>query len=243
MTFSWYQLPRVILTIVLALSNEQILTCVIGVMVVYFINLMVRKTTPSIYLVILLVILIVGGGIMIFAPGNSLRFETEIPRWYSDFNELTFLAHIKVGVLWLMEQIITHLKVYMLLISLLTVSLLESLYLKRLFYVIGTIIFSLTVIKVTLLSGFNLIKAFSFNNLFSNGAWYSRDFLIGVFPYIFWCTVLIYIVVCSCWVTTKPIFTLFCYLAGVFRVLLCFFLQRFSRRGQEYLTVLFFFWC
>lgn len=233
--FSLKQLVRVIITCIFAISNEQLVLCAFGIMFVYHIYLFTIKEKPSIYLIILTLIVFAGILLMTFAPGNTVRFESEIVRWFPEFNELSFLGHMKTGIFWLFEQIITHFKLFILLISLLTINLLQSEKLKKIFYIMGTIILSLTIVKPTLLTDLNRINFVpfdSFENLLT------RNFIIGVFPYIFWSIVLIYIIFCSCLVTRNPIFTFFCYLAGLLSCVLMFFSPTIYASGPRVLNAL-----
>lgn len=222
-TFSLKQLLRVFATCILAVSNEQVLFCVIGIMIVHHIYIFKVGEKQSRYFFILLLLLIGGAAIMIVAPGNSLRFDAEIPRWFPEFNELSLLGHLRIGIFWLFEQVVTHLKFFMLLISLLTINLLQSNNLRKLFYFLGTLTASLAIVKPMWLTDFNRIKTISFTNLFSSGVWLSRDFLAGLFPYVFWSVILMCIILCSCLVSDKPMFIFCCYLAGLCSCVIMFF--------------------
>ncbi|WP_279625127.1 DUF6056 family protein [Enterococcus haemoperoxidus] len=89
--------------LIFSFSNEQLIACVIGVVLSYHSAMLIKKRKENYFLYIPTAFFTTGFSFMFLAPGNKLRMQKEIAMWMPDFNELSPFARILRGSSWLFE--------------------------------------------------------------------------------------------------------------------------------------------
>lgn len=229
---------RIFTALLFSITNEQILVCALGVVISYHIYLFVKKIKPNTLLIIISIILLAGFLFMYFAPGNKLRYASEVKTWFPEFDNMSLISHIKVGVFWLFKQTITHMKFFIALISIITITLMKNTRQRTIFILFSLIMVSLTIKQPNLLFDFQLIHTVNLKQLFTLELFFSRAFVFGIFPFIVWTMFLTHMIYTSCKVSKYPLFTFLCYLAGILSCVLMFFSPTIYASGPRVLSSL-----
>lgn len=177
-----YVLPALLFSF----SNEQLIVCVIGVVLVYHGTIVFMKRKENYYLYILTSFFVTGFMFMFLAPGNKLRMEQEIELWMPDFNELSLSSRLLRGSSWLFEGWQT--KLLLLFIVILVLSLVINT--SKLLAKVAT---SYTVFVALLLynfpnkiTNFRLINENNWISQLKAGQLLSGAILSAIAPYLLW---------------------------------------------------------
>ncbi|PQL94777.1 DUF6056 family protein [Apibacter adventoris] len=204
---------RIIITLCLSISNEQISIFIIIIMIYFHLFIYNKYKQFSIYLILITVIMIIGILFMLFAPGNAVRYKSEIIKWYPGFDKIPLSSRIKIGVIWFCEVVIVNLKFIFIILSILTFNLMKDSFLKKLFLIFILTVVSLLLLKNPILFEFETINNISFKN--PNFNILSGRFLFTIFPFVLWFSFLGMLITCSYLVSKKNKFILTLYLAGI----------------------------
>nr|WP_263324803.1 DUF6056 family protein [Neobacillus sp. Marseille-Q6967] len=177
--------------IIASISNEQVGLCLsafsfISVFIVYL-----RDRTIDKNLFIFTIIIIIGSCILLFAPGNKVRWLSEVKTWFPDYQELTFKSKILLGTKWIYKQLFYEMRNIILLLSAIIFYVFSKGNEKRhTLFTIFSVMFFITISTILLdkhfLFNFDLINGYSITqNLFH--FWKSDlGFTLSILPYIFW---------------------------------------------------------
>lgn len=204
-------------------SNEQFLLCGLGVSIIYFIAMFIKKRKITFLFILQSLMMFLGLLTMLLAPGNKVRFAKEIKNWYPNFNDYSTLAHFKLGSYWLVEQIHLNLIFLFIIIAIFSFLLLKNNYLKFGSIAFFILLSSLYLLSPTTLTNFELIKNYGLGNLFLRGELFSFNGLLAVFPYVMWLTFYILCITISIIVAKNKILISLCYTAGICACMIMFF--------------------
>ncbi|MBO0470869.1 hypothetical protein JZO66_09950 [Enterococcus sp. DIV0242_7C1] len=215
--------PYLLPAFLFSLSNEQLIACVIGVVLIYHVAIFLRKQKEN-YLLFLPTSFFIGGAIfMLSAPGNDLRLQQEVKMWMPDYHDLSIFTKVLRGSSWLFEGWQT--KLLLLFIVLFIVSALIDA--KRM------------LIKVTgVYTAFLLLLVHTFPDRFTNfqaitkidllleikqGNLFHGSVLGAVAPFVLWGLFFLLVIVCSITVSEQKIFLGLSYCAAVFSSMIMWF--------------------
>lgn len=214
-----YLLPALIFSF----SNEQLIACVIGVVLVYHSTMLIKKRKENYFLYIPTAFFITGFTFMFLAPGNKLRMQQEIDMWMPDFNELSPLTRVLRGNSWLFEGWQT--KLMLLFIVILVVSLVidSSKLLARIAAGYSLFLLLLMYNFPNRFTNFQLINEGNWINPLKAGNLLSGTFLNAVLPYIVWGLFFGLVAALSISVSKQKIFIGLSYGAALFSSVLMWF--------------------
>ncbi|MTD42414.1 hypothetical protein GIX45_28065 [Erwinia sp. CPCC 100877] len=215
--------PYIIPALIFSFSNEQLLVCVIGVVLVYHIAILVKKKKENFFLLLPTILFLLGFIFMFFAPGNTHRMKQEIIVWMPDFDKLPLFLRILKGSSWLFEGWQT--KLLLLFILILVISL--------------TIDASKTLSKITAAyTVFLCLLAYNFPHRFMNfhyileGKWveplkagnlFNKALFSSLLPYVLWGSLFGLVIVVSILVAEKKVFIGLSYCAALFAAAMLWF--------------------
>lgn len=208
---------------VFSFSNEQLILCVIGVVLIYHVAIVIKKGKEHYYLYIPTAFFVTGFLFMFLAPGNKLRMQQEIKLWMPDFSDLSPMARVLRGSTWLFEGWQT--KLFLLFILILVVSLvLDS---SKLLAKIG-IGYTLFLVLLTYnfpdrVTNFQLINEGNWINSFKFGNFLSGTFMNAILPYLLWGLFFGLVIALSISVAKQKIFIGLSYSAALFSSIMMWF--------------------
>ncbi|MBO0473575.1 hypothetical protein IGL98_002624 [Enterococcus sp. DIV0840] len=209
--------------LIFSFSNEQLIACVIGVVIVYHGAMLIKKRKENYFLYIPTTFFVIGFTFMFLAPGNKIRMQQEIDMWMSDFNKLSPMARVLRGSSWLFEGWQT--KLLLLFIVILAVSL--AIGFSKL---LAKVVAGYTVFLFLLL--YNFPNRFTNFRLINEGNWIeplkagnllSGTALNAVLPYIVWGLFFGLVAALSISVSKQKIFIGLSYSAALFSSILMWF--------------------
>lgn len=229
-----------------SISNEQASLCMTCFAILSHIVLFRQKIKTDKRLILLTLAIIIGTCILIFAPGSRIRYVQEVARWYPGFDHLTLKEHFYIGTIWGFEKLFNDMKYFGYILSIiLVIPYFKNRDLRKnpVFRVFFLVLCMMLLIDI---SGFDLklfynfeeIRHFRFSRfMFSGSQLVSRNFMLAVFPYLFWglySFMLIYLLLKS---TNRKIFVLFCLLAVIASLVVMFFSPTIYASRNRVLTV------
>ncbi|MGX7418983.1 DUF6056 family protein [Carnobacterium gallinarum] len=238
MTFSFQNWIRLFVTFIVSFTNEQVLICVIGVFLATIIALLVKKRTIPLYLYLSVTILIIGFLIMYFSPGNALRMQSEVARWFPNFYELSVLSRLSIGFSWLYGQVIAYMLWILMLISGMTCYLLPSSWLKKTLISSSIFLLAANIFKNVRFFDFERIKLISKESYFNFSFLTNKAFYASAFPYVIWTLFIGLLIYASVKASGKQILVSLCYLAGILSSMLMFLSPTIYASGTRVFNVL-----
>lgn len=234
-----------ILGFLASIGNEQAALCMSCFAVLTHLELIREKRDQDKRLCIVTLVIMAGTCILLFAPGNHVRWVKEVAYWYPGFGQLTLKDHFYLGTIWGFGKLFVDMRNLVLLLSILAIIL--SLKDKdtrnnkvfQLFTVLFTIIvlFHINDLGLGQLYGFNEIKNFRFSSTLLSSGLLQKHFIISIFPYSFWMIysfMLVYLLVKS---SNQRLFVFFIFLAVVATLMVMFFSPTIYASGNRVLTV------
>jgi hypothetical protein len=225
-----------------SISNEQVALCMSAFSTITLFSLYFSRKPFDKRLYILTFVIIVGTCILIFAPGNKLRWISEVNSWYPGYDELSFKTKIYLGVIWLFNQLFFELRNLVILLSTIVFIIYyrdhEN---KRVsFYVFSALLFtSFAAIFLGKIGFYNFdsIKQFQLSENILHFWNIKLDFLLAIFPFVFWTVyscLLLYLIL----VKSKHKYTMFFLLAAAISTfVIMFFSPTIYASGPRTLTV------
>lgn len=225
-----------------SISNEQVALCLSTFSLISITISFYYKRKINIRLLLLTFLIIIATSILIFAPGNKLRWVSEVHTWFPGYDKLTLKSKIHLGLIWIYKQLYYEMRNIILLLS----AIIFCIYCKEKGkYNIAFFIFSLmffTIIASIFLDNhifynFDLIKSYSFShNIFY--FWKSdTGFTISVFPYIFWTIFGILLFYLILTVSKNKFFHFLCLAGSICTMVIMFFSPTIYASGPKTLVV------
>ncbi|WP_086313922.1 hypothetical protein A5821_001471 [Enterococcus sp. 7F3_DIV0205] len=214
-----YVLPAFIFSF----SNEQLIACVIGVVLVYHGAMLVHKRKENYFLYIPTAFFMFGLTFMILAPGNKLRMKQEIDMWMPDFNELSPFSRVLRGSSWLFEGWQTKLLLLFLVILVISFVIDSSKLLAKV--TMGYTVF-LALLMYNFpkkLTDFQKINEGNWTQSLKSGNVLNGGLLTPLLPYLLWAVFFGLVISFSISVAKQKIFIGLSYSAALFSsLLMCF---------------------
>lgn len=209
--------------LIFSFSNEQLIVCAIGVVLVYHGAIIVTKRKENYYLYIPTAFFITGFTFMLLAPGNKLRMQQEIKMWMPDFQTLSPWTRVLRGSSWLFEGWQT--KLLLLFVIILVVSLLidSSKLLAKVTVGYSVFLFLLIYNFPNKFTNFQLINKGDWIRALKSGNILSGTLLNAVSPYLLWGVFFFLIMAFSISVVAHKIFIGLSYSAALFSSMLMWF--------------------
>ena len=167
-------------------SNEQLLVCVIGVVLVYHGTIVFMKRKENYFLYIPTTFFVTGFTVMLLAPGNKLRMQQEIEMWMPDFNELSLPSRVLRGSSWLFEGWQTKLMLLFIVIMVLSLVVDSSKLLAKITTGYAVILALLLYNFPNKFTNFRLINENNWISQLKAGKVLSGSVLNAVVPYLLW---------------------------------------------------------
>jgi hypothetical protein len=240
---------RFIITIISAflasIGNEQVALCMCAFAVVSHVSLIFRQEKQDRRLLILTVVILSGASILLFAPGNRVRWAAESKQWYPGFELLTFKQHLHVGFMWMFDKLFTMMKnlIYVLAFVTLFAANKDAELRKRWYFKLLAVFtclgfFSSLAIgqDVGWLYNFNSLKSYSLGG-FLHLSGINKGMLLALVPYLFWtsfCLLLAYLVIKK---GENKVFLTLCLLATLSALVVLFFSPTIFASGDRVLAV------
>jgi hypothetical protein len=233
------------LAILASLGNEQVALCMSCFAILIHITLFIKGRSQDKKLIVLTFLMLLGTFILLFAPGNQVRWEAETAYWFPGFDHLTLKDHLYLGTIWTFQKLFYDMKFQVLMISIITVIIylrephLRKLVFFRLFTIcLGSVfIFHLTGSGLGLLYNFTEIKNFRFSQSLIMLPEINTQFLYAIFPYLFWFIFGILLVYLIINISKRKIFVLFCFAAAIATLMVMFFSPTIYASGNRVITV------
>jgi hypothetical protein len=227
-----------------SISNEQVALCMSAFSLLTILLIFIKRKQIAINLIPIAFVILVGTCILLFAPGNKVRWVAEVSRWFPGYDQLSLLDKAHLGIIWLYQQLFVELRNLILLLSLVTFAIYyKTNDIKKFpFYTFSILLFlfisSLLISKTgDLFYNFQLINQYQFShNLihFWRADW---GFVHAIFPYIFWTgfsSLLVYLILAK---TEQKVFVFLCLAAALSTFALLFFSPTIYASGTRTLTV------
>lgn len=96
-------------TVAAALSTEQVVITLLFLQTTSFIALLISKRQISKYLLSLFSITLIGGAVVLFAPGNNVRFIQEEMNHFPGFSSLSVANRISISIYWVVNKLMNEL--------------------------------------------------------------------------------------------------------------------------------------
>ncbi|MFD1900340.1 hypothetical protein GQR36_10580 [Enterococcus termitis] len=195
-----------------SLSNEQLIACVIGVVLVYHGIIFFKRRKENYYLLLPTSLFIGGAAFMLLAPGNELRLQQEVKMWMPDFYKMSSFSKVLRGSSWLFEGWQTKLLLLFIIIFIVSV-LIDST--KMLAKVTGAYIVFLILLIYTFpnrFTNFQLITKIDLLSQLKSGHVFNLSLWNAVLPFMLWGVFFGLIIAYSLSVAEKSLFRikLFC---------------------------------
>lgn len=228
-----------------SIGNEQAALCMSCFAVLAHLELIRQKRGQDKRLVLITFAIIAGTCILLFAPGNQVRWVKEVAYWYPGFGQLTIKDHFYLGTIWGFGKLFVDMRNLVLLLSIFAIILAlkdkntRSNKIFQLFTILFAIIlwFHINGLGLGQLYGFNEIKNFRFTSTLFSLAFLQKNFIISIFPYSFWTIysfMLVYLLVKS---SKQRLFVLVNFLAAAATLMVMFFSPTIYASGNRVLAV------
>lgn len=227
-----------------SISNEQVALCMSAFSLLTILLIFLKRKGFAVHLIPLAFVIIVGTCILLFAPGNKVRWVAEVSRWFPGYDQLSLLDKAHLGIIWLFQQLFVELRNLILLLSIVTFAIYyKTNDIKKIpFYTFSILLFlviaSLLISKTAdLFYNFQLINQYQFShNLihFWKADW---GFVHAIFPYFFWTgfsVLLVYLILAK---TKQKTFVFLCLAAALSTFVILFFSPTIYASGTRTLTV------
>ncbi|QGG58193.1 DUF6056 family protein [Paenibacillus sp. B01] len=228
------------------LSNEQMILCVTAFAVLTHISRAIEKKKQDKYLLVLTSAMVIGLIFVLTAPGNDLRFASEVKSWYPGFDDLSLKDHVYVGVIWMYDKLFNQMNILITFTSAVIIWILfkNGWYEKKnilpyIFLVLFSIniAMSLTEFYGYLFRDFNQIKNFNFLHTTFDASEWNIKFFSALIPYIFWSLYLILLMILSIKVSHKKVLSFFLFMSAISAMAVMFFSPTIFVSGNRVLTV------
>ncbi len=214
-----------------SISNEQVALCMSTFSVIAIVFDYLRHKKVDKKLVFISLLILIGSSILIFAPGNSVRWSEEVGRWFPGFDQLSLRSKIHLGLIWLYERLFVVMRNLILLLALLVFIYYKEIvrnmnkymavyivFSTQLFLAIGSIVLNLNVFY-----NFGLINSYRISQSLSQ-IWESDiGFFIAIFPYVFWTIFSFCLLILIINMSEHPLFSFLCLAAAVSTLIIMFF--------------------
>lgn len=170
--------------IIAVFSNEQILLVLCGFFCSFLLyhRLFLKKAIPW-HIYMYGVTLLVALGNMLIAPGNSMRYTSEITRWYPEFSHMEWAQKLERGLVWFYKKFFSEQRYLVLFVGTVTCVAYWRELKKRNFLLEGLVAFSVATLFMKGIKDFDGLL-FDFDK--------SKDFLMtDIWIYLYWSVYLI----------------------------------------------------
>ncbi|MFD2306487.1 DUF6056 family protein [Enterococcus termitis] len=218
-----------------SLSNEQLIACVIGVVLVYHGIIFFKRRKENYYLLLPTSLFIGGAAFMLLAPGNELRLQQEVKMWMPDFYKMSSFSKVLRGSSWLFEGWQTKLLLLFIIIFIVSV-LIDST--KMLAKVTGAYIVFLILLIYTFpnrFTNFQLITKIDLLSQLKSGHVFNLSLWNAVLPFMLWGVFFGLIIAYSLSVAEKKVFLGLSYSAALFSSMLMWFSPTMYASGSRVL--------
>ncbi|MEH7356557.1 DUF6056 family protein, partial [Neobacillus drentensis] len=228
-----------------SISNEQVALCITCFTIISHLYLYFQHKDQEPKLFISTGLITIGTLILLFAPGNEVRLESEINSWYPEFRELSFFNHLYVGTVWFFDKMFNEMRILVFTLAVITIAgyLMNrndrKLWLFKLFALLFAIVLAAILLGNEMNIFFNFSKITTIN-ITANLAyiWQAKySIIIALIPYIFWAAFSLLLIILVCKKSENRLFILLCFLALIASISVMFFSPTIYASGRRVLTV------
>ena len=225
-----------------SLSNEQVALCLSAFSLLTIFSFFLHRRKINKMLLFLTVVIISGTSILIFAPGNKLRWVSEVHRWFPGYDEMTLKSKLHLGIIWIYKQLFFEMRNIILLLAIIVLFIYfkEKIKMGIAFISFSVMLFILNAsifLDLHIFYNFELINTYKFRQ---NLVYFWKSdigFFLSLFPYIFWTifgSLLVYLIL---YITKNKIVTFFIIAASVSTMVVMFFSPTIYASGTRTLVV------
>lgn len=208
---------------IFSFSNEQLIACIIGVVIVYHVTVLIKKKKENYLLYIPTTFFIFGFTFMFLAPGNKLRMQQEVKMWMPDFNELSLFSRVLRGSSWLFEGWQTKLLFLFMMILVVSLVIDHTRLLAKITAGYTVFLFLLNYNLPNRFTNFQLIKENEWIHSLKSGNVLSGTVFNSLAPYMLWGIFFGLIVTLSIRIAEQKVFIGLSYSAALFSSILMWF--------------------
>ncbi|WP_318507043.1 DUF6056 family protein [Bacillus sp. T3] len=216
--------------IIASISNEQVAMCMSTFALIFLIVTYIKYKLIDKKLLFFTILILLGTCILIFAPGNAVRWDNEVERWFPGFDQFSLKTKLHLGFIWLYGQLFVVMRNIILLLSL-TVFILcykekDITKYRYIFYVFSAQLFVLIssiILNRNVLYNFGLINSYRISQNILQPWTSDIGFLLALFPYVFWTLFSFCLVILTLKKSKHPFFIFLCLAAAVTTLIMMFF--------------------
>ncbi|MFB3161106.1 DUF6056 family protein [Neobacillus sp. 179-J 1A1 HS] len=228
-----------------SISNEQVALCISCFSIAAHICLFFQHKHQETKFFIFTGIMVIGTIILLIAPGNQVRMESEIASWYPEFNDLSFLKHLYVGVVWFFDKMFNEMRILVFTLAAITVtgylldSELRKLWLSKFFALLFAIILGALLLgnEMNLFYNFSKINTINITPNFTYLWEVKYSLIIALIPYLFWSAFSLILIILVVRKSENRFFILLCFLGLIASIAVMFFSPTIYASGRRVLTV------
>lgn len=208
---------------IFSFSNEQLIACVIGVVLIYHGTMLVMKRKENYFLYIPTAFFVTGFSFMFLAPGNKGRMQQEIEMWMPDFKELSLSSRILRGSSWLFEGWQTKLLLLFIVILVISLFIDSSKLLAKITtgytVVLGLLLYNFP----NKLTNFKLINESGWIGQLKSGNILNGTVIGAILPYLLWTGFFVLVIGFSLSIAKQKVFIGLSYSASLLSSMLMWF--------------------
>jgi hypothetical protein len=228
-----------------AIGNEQAALCISSFAVLSLIAVYLKEKKVELPYLLLTGLYITGTCILLFAPGNEIRWVKESAYWYPSFPSLTIKDHLYIGTIWAYEQLFRDMRFLLLLLSGITIAhsyrnsrLREGIALKLFILFFGIVLsFHIMGRGLEVIYNFSAIKNLRVTESVLSFWEINSSVAFAFLPYLFWTIYLMLLSYLLIRESKNPFFMLFSLLAIGGTLFVIFFSPTIYGSGNRVLTV------
>ena len=99
------------------LSNEQLAFVLLGLYGLYVVNNIFKKKKVAKGTILFLLLIVALVAVLVLSPGNHLRYQSEILKWYPDFNKISLGTHLIRDLSWFYGSFFSEMRTLVLLLG------------------------------------------------------------------------------------------------------------------------------
>jgi len=219
----------VICGLVASISNEQVALCMSTFSIISLGTIYLKQKTIDYRLLVFSSLIVIGTCVLIFAPGNELRWQVEL-RWFPGFGEFTIKDKFYVGFIWLYNQLFVEMRTLILLFAATVMFILfrensnqYNRFILNIFSIVFCFIIAAVFLDISIFTNFDLIKSYRFSQNILR-PWLSEiHFFRALFPYVIWTSFSLLLIYLSILISKHRVFVFFCWAAAIVTMMITFF--------------------
>ncbi|NMD68802.1 hypothetical protein HHO41_00780 [Bacillus sp. DNRA2] len=217
--------------IIASISNEQVALCMSTFSIISLVVDYLRHKTIDKKLISLAGLILIGSCILLLAPGNAVRWEEEVGRWFPGYDELTLKSKFHLGIIWLYERFFVVMRHLVLLLALFVFIYYKDKFkeinkYKTVYVIFSTQLFfaiSSVLLNIQSFYNFGLINSYRISHSIFQFWKSDLGFLIAIFPYVFWTLFSVCLLILIINMSKHPVFVFLCLAAAVATLMVMFF--------------------